>query len=135
VNTKRFLSGRGMAAAFHGKWIHAPSGAERKAEWERFYNTDLVYLLPRKDTELLLAGHFNCVLNAADSTGHTQHSRILATIVDGFDFRDVWNASRPSLGYTRYTPKSASALDRIYVTRRLFERKQGVSTVHLLCLS
>jgi endonuclease/exonuclease/phosphatase family metal-dependent hydrolase len=90
-----------------------------------FYNTDLVYFLPSKDTDILLAGDFNCVLNAADSTGHTQPSRALDTIVRGFDLRDVWNESRPSLGYMHYTPKSASRLDRIYVTRRLFERKQG----------
>jgi len=53
---------------------------------------------------MLLAGDFNRVLNAADSTGHAQPSRTLATIVRGFDLRDVWNASRPSLGYTHYTP-------------------------------
>lgn len=77
---------------------------------------------------MLLAGHLNCVLDAADSAGHTEHSRELVAIVHGFDFRDAWNASRPSLAYTRCTSKSAPSFDRIHVTRKL-SSKQGVSTV------
>ena len=110
-NIKRLLSGRGMAAIFNGTWIlsiYAPSGAEKKTERERFYTNDLTQLLPTTHTELILAGDFNCILDTADSTGHKNFSRALASIVSGFRLHDVWDASRSRQGYTHYAPRTAS---------------------------
>jgi len=39
---------------------------------------------------MLLAGDLNCVLNAAEGTGHTQTCRALAIIVRGSDLRTCW---------------------------------------------
>jgi exonuclease III len=131
---KRLPSGRGIAAAFNGTWIfnvYAPSGAEKKTERETFYNMDLLPLLPSTRTAMLIAGDFNCVLHPADSTGHTNYSRALATLVRGFELHDVWDTSRSRAGYSHYTPRSASRLDRIYVSEHLLPRERGVETLAL----
>jgi len=131
-NIKRLPSGRGMAAIFNGTWIiniYAPSGAEKKTERERFYTNDLTYILPTKHTEMIFAGDFNCILDTVDSTGHKNFSRALSSIVSGYRLHDVWDASRSRHGYTHYAPRTASRLDRIYVTQILLSRKQGVETI------
>ena len=121
-----------MAAIFNGTWIlniYALSGAKKKTEGEGFYNNDLAQLLPATHTELILAGNFNCILDTADSTGHKNFSRAVASIVSGFRLHDVWDASRSRHGYIHYAPRTASRLDRIYVTHLLLSRKQGVETI------
>jgi exonuclease III len=65
---------------FNGVWIinvYAPSGAERKTEREAFFNQDLPLLLPPVPTDTMLAGDFNCILNADDSTGSVPFSKAL----------------------------------------------------------
>jgi exonuclease III len=91
--------------------VYAPSGTEKKTEREAFFNTDLIPLLPTTRTDLLFEGDFNCILHAADSTGHKQFSKGLATIVNGFGLHDVWEASPTQPGYTHYAPRTASRLD------------------------
>jgi hypothetical protein len=80
---------------------------------------------------MLVAGDFNCVLHPANCPGHTNYSRALVTLVRDFELHDVWDTSRSRTGYTHYAPRSASRLDRIYVTEHLLARKQGVETVAL----
>jgi hypothetical protein len=62
---RRLPSGRGMTVIL--KWIfsvniYAPSGGGRKQKREYFYNTEVPYLLPVTQTDLILAGEFNSVL-------------------------------------------------------------------------
>ena len=45
------------------------------------------------------------------------------------DLHDVWNATSTNKGYTHYASKTASRLDRIYVTKHLRTRKTGVETI------
>jgi exonuclease III len=73
--------------------VYAPSGTEKKTEREAFSNTDLIHLLPTTRTDLLLAGDFNCILHAAESTGHKQFSKGLAATLNGFRLHDVREAS------------------------------------------
>jgi endonuclease/exonuclease/phosphatase family metal-dependent hydrolase len=77
---------------------------------------------------MILAGDFNCILDTVDSTGHKNFSRALSSIVSGYRLHHVWDASRSRHGYTYYAPRTASRLDRIYVTQLLLSRKQGVET-------
>jgi exonuclease III len=70
VNT--LPSGRGITAVYKRTKlvnIYAPSGAENKHERERFYNTDVAFLLRSNPESMTLGGDFNCVLSAADCTG------------------------------------------------------------------
>jgi hypothetical protein len=49
--------------------------------------------------------------------------------VNELDLHDVWNATSTNKGYTHYASKTASILDRIYVTKHLRTRKIGVETI------
>jgi exonuclease III len=72
-NIKLIPSGRGIAVDLQAVWyinVYAPSGVERKAERETFFNSDLPLILPVTPKELLLAGDCKCILNSADSTGN-----------------------------------------------------------------
>ena len=72
---------------------------------------------------MLLAGDFNCVFGTNDRTGHNNYSKALAIIPHGFDVRDVWDVSLSRNGYIHYTTRTASRLDRIYVTDQLLSLK------------
>jgi hypothetical protein len=49
--------------------------------------------------------------------------------VAGLGLYDAWNSEHTRRGYTYYASMSASCLDRIYVTRNLLDRKQGIEVV------
>ena len=132
TDIKRIPSGRGMATILNGTWIvniYAPSGAEKKNERETFYNTDLTYILPTAQADMILAGDFNCTLSKRDSTGTNNYRRALANIVNGFDLIDAWNKSTSRRMYTHYTATGASRIDRIYATSNIMSKKLGVETV------
>jgi hypothetical protein len=93
--------------------MYAPSGAEKKAERERFYTNDLPHLLPTTKSDMFPAGGFNCILETNDSTGQKRFSRALASILNELDLHDVWNATSTNKGYNHYASKTASRLDRI----------------------
>jgi len=72
TDVMRLPSGRGIAAKLFGTKIvniYAPSGAEKKAERERFFSNVILPLLPTRHSDLLLAGDFNCILHTSESTG------------------------------------------------------------------
>jgi exonuclease III len=50
--------------------IYAPYGAAKRQESERFYTSDLAYLLEGSLSNMIVGGDFNCILNKTDSTGH-----------------------------------------------------------------
>jgi hypothetical protein len=78
---------------------YGPSGAKRKHEREGFYNVDVPYLLPATQTDVILAGHFNCVLSHSDATGQRKYSRVLDILVTGLGLYDVGGttSTRPTL--------------------------------------
>jgi len=93
TDIKRLPSGRGLAANYDGLWIlnlYAPSGAEKKAEREKFFNSGLNYIMPTTQTEMVVAGDFNCIVDATESTGYTNYSRTLQTMIKGLALKDAW---------------------------------------------
>jgi len=74
---------------------------------------------------MLLAGDFNCVLNATDSTGQTQPSRALSP--SGAALTSGTGGMNPDqVSDTRITQQNRRPDRRKnYVTRKLFERKEG----------
>ena len=89
---RRIPSGRGIAATHNGTRItnlYAPSGAEKRNARESFYNTEITSLLPSTDTEMIVAGDFNCMLSPADTTGRENYSRALDTLTKGLGLKDV----------------------------------------------
>ena len=70
-------SGHAMAAKLRDIWIinvYAPSRTEMKQERERFFNSELPYLLTGETGHILLSGDFNCILEASNTTGGFNYS-------------------------------------------------------------
>ena len=136
TDVKRLPSGRGIAASFFGTKIvniYAPSGAEKKADRERFFANEILPLLPSDRSELLLAGDFNCILHTAESTGNGCFSRSLGILVREMELYDAWDNKHGDNGYTHYSLKSASRIDRIYLSRTLLQSKSGIETRVVAC--
>ena len=114
TNLKILPPGRGIAATFNGTClvnIYAQSGTAKKRERERFYNNDLPYMLASTQTDLILAGEFNCVLSQTDSTGQRKYSSARANLVNGLGLTDVYETNAKRSIYTHYTSTGASRLD------------------------
>jgi hypothetical protein len=56
-----------------------------KQESERFFTSELPYLLTAETGHILLGGNFNCMLEAAETTGGFTYSRALAEFVHGME--------------------------------------------------
>ena len=119
TNIQRLPSGRGIA----GWWdecflinIYAPSGTARQKERDDFFRSELPYLLQQAPHEFILGGDFNCVTHREDCTGIPHLSKPLNTLINTFQLTDAWNSTRPTHGYTHYTPHGASRIDRIYLS-------------------
>lgn len=123
----RLHSGRGMTMEYQGVWlinVNAPSGAARRQERESF-NIELPCLLRALPSNMIIGGHFNCLLSKPDGMGHLNYSRALDNLVRDFGLIDVWATAPESGIFTHYTRKGATRLDRIYVTQNLSGRKVG----------
>jgi len=118
-----------MAAKFREIWIinvYAPSGTAMKQERERFFNSELPYLLTSETGHILLVGDFNCILEASDTTGGFTYSRALAELVHDLALPDRWQGNPTRKVYTHYFAPRATRIDRIYATQEFLERKLGV---------
>ena len=103
TNIKRIPSGRGIAGTFNGLWVvkvFAPSGAEKRKEREDFFNVDVPLLMPPNDTEMILAGYFDCVLAHEDCTGQRNYNRTLERMVHGLGIIGVGVAPPTRTIYT-----------------------------------
>jgi exonuclease III len=80
---------------FSGVWIinvYAPSGAEKRSEWEQFFNKNITCLLMTATNDIHLAGDFNCVISLSDCTGTPNVSRALQTLLKGLGLHDTCEA-------------------------------------------
>jgi endonuclease/exonuclease/phosphatase family metal-dependent hydrolase len=105
-----------------------PSGATKKQDRELFYNNEVPYSLPGQNTDIILAGDFNCVLLSSDATGQRNYSRALDKLVTGLKLHDIGEQNPARTSFTHYTPRGASRLDLIYISNKLKQRTQGTLT-------
>ena len=113
-------SGRAMAAEFRDIWIikvYAPSGTAMKQERERFFDSELPYLLTGETDHILLGGDFNCVLEVSDTAGGFTYSRALAELVHGLALTDTWQGNPTRKVYTHYSASGATRIDTSSVGR------------------
>ena len=94
-----------------------------KQERERFFNSELPYLLTGETGHMLLGEDLNCVLESSDTTGGFTYSRALAELVHGLALTGTWQGNPTRKIYTQYSASGATWIDRIYATRQLLERK------------
>ena len=128
-NVTRLPSWRAIAAKYQEIWIiniYAPSGTARKQDRENFYNNEVPYIIATAGEHILLGGDFNCILNPTDATGGYNYSRALQELIQGLAMIDTWQTNTDRRVYTHISASGASRLDRIYVTKELISRKQGV---------
>jgi exonuclease III len=79
---KRIFSGRGIAINHNGMQIiniYAPSGSEKRNEREDVFNMELPHMLSTTNTDMIIAGDFNCIVERTESTNNTNYSRALKT--------------------------------------------------------
>ena len=76
-----------------------------------------------------LGGDFSCILEASDTTGGYTYSRALVELVHGLALTHTWQGNHTRKVYTRNSASRATRIDRIYATRELLERKQGMEAI------
>jgi len=59
-------------------------------ERERFFKSELPYLLTGETGHILLSGDFNCILEDSDTTGGFTYSRALTELVHGLALTGTW---------------------------------------------
>ena len=83
TNINKLPSGRGMTADFRGVKlinIYAPPGTAKKRERKQFYSSEITLLFQNIQTNILLGGDFNCLLEPTDTAGHYMPSKALETL-------------------------------------------------------
>jgi endonuclease/exonuclease/phosphatase family metal-dependent hydrolase len=126
---QRLPTERGIACKINGIHtvnVYAPSGAEQRKERERFFKSELPWLLPTTECELLLAGDFNCIIRKDESSVNRNISSSLEQLIRGFQLHDAWEQKAENRGFTYHTITGASRLDRIYISQGMKEHKKGI---------
>jgi len=89
---RRLPSGRGIAVYYNSICfinIYASSGTSKRMDREKFFNLDIINIIPQTPAEIILAGDFNCVQSDSDCTGHRYSSRTLEKLLQGLKLKDV----------------------------------------------
>jgi len=119
----------GVFGGIHMINVYAPSGAAKKAERETFFQKELIPLLPKKRTEIVLAGDFNCTMNKTDTTGQVNPSKAFEILIQGLNLHDTGLVRTQQQRFTHFTPKGAARIDRIYESSQLKGQQQGIDTI------
>jgi len=85
--------GRAMVSNFREITIinvYAPSDTAIKQKSERFFSSELPYLVTGETGHTLLGGNFNCIFEASDTPGGFTYSRALAESAHGLALTDTW---------------------------------------------
>jgi len=93
-----------------------------KQERERFFISELPYLLTGTSDHVLLGGDFYCILEASDSTGSFKYNRALAQLVHGLTLTDTWQGNSAWNVYTKYSVSGATRNEITYATHELLAR-------------
>lgn len=105
--------------------VYPPSGTLNAIARENFITQILPFYLQHSTPHLILGGDFNCVVSSKDSTGSSNNSRSLKSLVDSLQLCDTWDfLHRNQTEFSFVRPNCASRIDRIYVSTSL------VSSLH-----
>lgn len=101
---------------------YAPSGSNNRTAREDFFNRTLPTYMLQHAPFLIIAGDFNSVINACDSTGTSNFSPNLKRLVQTKDLTDCWRLFNTGTDYTFVRGQSMSRIDTIYVNRPIVQR-------------
>ncbi|XP_062557853.1 uncharacterized protein LOC134222706 [Armigeres subalbatus] len=136
-HVEKSLDSRLIALRLHDTTIcnvYAPSGTAQRAAREDFFNGTLAYYLRHRTANVIIAGDFNCVLRACDSSSPNT-SPSLKTAVQQLQLHDVWEKLCPrDPGFTYINRNAQSRLDRMYVSAGLRNNLQSAYT-HVCCFT
>ena len=78
--------------------VYAPSGSNKQIEREEFFRSELMQSLIPNTDNIILAGDWNCILGANDSSRpkNTPLSKVLKGMISSFAFKDVLSAKKKS---------------------------------------
>ncbi|KAK3925227.1 Transposon TX1 uncharacterized 149 kDa protein [Frankliniella fusca] len=141
---KRLPSGRATSAKVSDITIvnvYAPAGNQGRHERVNFFLEDMAVMLADAE-KIIVAGDFNAVLRAQDTTGTAAPCRVLQNVIQGLRLKDAWLRIRPNEpGFTFFSNVCSSRLDRVYVSAQLEPALRhartlpnAVSDHHALCV-
>ena len=115
--------------------VYAPSGSQRRAEREEFFNRTVAFYLRNACPHVIFAGDFNCVLKSKDVTGGGNFSLAQQKAVNSMGMSDSWEALRGnSVEFSYITSGSGSRIDRCYVSSSLVTQLR-TTDMHVLSFS
>jgi hypothetical protein len=129
TNVTSLPTGRAIAADYNGLRlvnVYAPAGTAKRADRERFFNSQLSTLLYAATQGVLLGGNFNCVLQPSDTTGTFTTSRAFTEVIRGLALSDAWSQDPQRPVYTHFSTTGATRIGRFYITQDLLARKTGI---------
>lgn len=97
--------------------IYAPSGSNNRGLREDFFNSSIPPHVLHHAPYLIIAGDFNSVIDARDSTGSSNFSPNLKRLVQVKDLTDCWRMFNAGVDYTFVRGQSMSRIDAIFVNR------------------
>lgn len=109
--------------------IYGPSGTQNRTEREQFFQSGITEHL-QSSGGLIIAGDFNCTLNAKDQLGRENASKVLATLVRQLQLVDAWEHKYGTwVQFTFHRGASASRIDRVYVSRCLADKIYKIDVI------
>ena len=113
--------------------VYTPSGSANRRERQLLFARDMFPRILAMQADLLpvLAGDWNCLLNAEDTTANfrDKFSKDLDNLVKAFKYRDSYRVLHPqTVEFTFYRASCSPArLDRVYLPPQLLTSLQSVS--------
>ena len=108
--------------------VYAPSGSQRRAEREEFFEQSLPFYVRNACDNVILVGDFNCVLESKDVTGARNFSLSLRNAGNNMGLCDSWEALRGyAVEFSYVTSGSGSRKDRCYVSSSLKTQLRATS--------
>ena len=110
--------------------VYAHSGKNKEQEREELFETELMYILIPNTDNLVLAGDWNSILLARDTskTRNACFSKSLKGIINSFKYKDIFSSNLRKPEFTYYRNNYGARLDRIYLSR-LFNNIEDVITL------
>lgn len=131
-------SGRGAAGTLGDVRIvnlYAPAGGAQRQDRRKFFAEDITPLLAGPEgasARVVIGGDFNCVLEAADTTGAFNKCATLQQLVDNLALCDAGLTRTARHTFTYHSVVCRSRLDRIYLSKTA---ESSIKSVHVHTVS